>query len=127
MQIQHERTIEELAVRDMTEQALGDIAKFFQEQYSQRVTAILAGVDDPKQVGRWIRGEHQPRYDSELRLRTAYQVFRIITRAENAHIARAWMIGLNPQLDDESPINAIAHERYKEVLAAARTYCEGDL
>lgn len=56
MQIQHERTIEELAVRDMTEQALGDIAKFFQEQYSQRVTAILAGVDDPKQVGRWIRG-----------------------------------------------------------------------
>ncbi|WP_331742767.1 XRE family transcriptional regulator (plasmid) [Streptomyces sp. NBC_00868] len=115
------------AYRDTAELPITEIASFLQEQFSQRVVARLAGIEDPKQVGRWSRGLNGPRFDSEFRLRTAFQVFRYIEECENRHVARAWMMGMNPQLEDESPLLAIADERFKEVMAAARSYRQGDL
>ncbi|MFF1659146.1 hypothetical protein [Streptomyces sp. NPDC058255] len=84
-------------------------------------------MEDPKQVGRWTRGQNVPRFDSEFRLRTAYHVFTYISHCENRHIARAWMMGMNPQLEDDSPPEAISAERFKEVMAAARSFHQGDL
>lgn len=40
---------------------------------------------------------------------------------------RAWMPGMNPQLDDDSPIEAMAEGRFKEAMAAARSFQRGDL
>uniref|UniRef100_UPI002F917B13 XRE family transcriptional regulator n=1 Tax=Streptomyces virginiae TaxID=1961 RepID=UPI002F917B13 len=115
------------AYRDTAELKITEIATFLQEQFSQRVVARLAGIEDPKQVGRWSRGQNEPRFDSEFRLRTAFQVFRYIEECENRHVARAWMMGMNPQLEDESPLLVIADDRFKEVMAAARSYRQGDL
>ncbi|WP_285564988.1 XRE family transcriptional regulator [Streptomyces sp. RTGN2] len=127
MQTQRETTPEARALRDQTEQSIADIARFLQDTFSQRVVAFVAGIEDPKQVGKWCRGQNAPRLDSEMRLRTAYQIFKFIESAENLHTARAWMIGMNPQLDDDSPLEAIAGERYKEAMTAARAYLQGDL
>ncbi|MFF3726924.1 XRE family transcriptional regulator [Streptomyces erythrochromogenes] len=115
------------AYRNTAELKITEIASFLQEQFSQRVVARIAGIEDPKQVGRWSRGQNEPRFDSEFRLRTAFQVFRYIEECENRHVARAWMMGMNPQLEDESPLLAIADEKFKEVMAAARSYRQGDL
>ncbi|MFD5881923.1 XRE family transcriptional regulator [Streptomyces yangpuensis] len=115
------------AYRDTAELKIAAIAGFLQEQFSQRVVARIASIEDPKQVGRWSRGQNEPRFDSEFRLRTAFQVFRYIEECENRHVARAWMMGMNPQLEDESPLLAIADEKFKEVMAAARSYRQGDL
>ncbi|MFB7598730.1 XRE family transcriptional regulator [Streptomyces sp. NPDC056160] len=104
-----------------------DIARFLQDNFGQRLTAFIAGIEDPKQVGKWCSGQNSPRIDSELRLRAAHQVFRMIDLAENCHTARAWMIGMNPQLEDDSPIQAIAEDRHKDAMAAARSYLKGDL
>lgn len=38
---------------------------------------------------------------------------------------RAWFIGLNPQLDDVSPAEAIHDGRLKEAKAAARAFVAG--
>ncbi|WP_051813811.1 hypothetical protein [Streptomyces sp. NRRL S-340] len=103
------------------------IARFLQDNFGQRLTAFIAGIEDPKQVGKWCSGQNSPRIDSELRLRAAYQVFQMITLAENCHTARAWMIGMNPQLEDDSPVQAIAEDRHKDAMAAARSYLKGDL
>lgn len=127
MQTQTGSTAEARALRAQTEESIAGIARFLQETYSQRLTAYVAGIEDPKQVGRWCREQSAPRYESEERLRTAYQVFKLIEAGENFHIARAWMIGMNPQLDDDSPLHAIAEARYKDVMAAARAYLQGDL
>jgi hypothetical protein len=127
MQTQPGPTAEARAHRAQTEESIGGIARFLQETYSQRLTAHIAGIEDPKQVGRWCKEQSTPRYDSEERLRTAYQVFKLIEGGENFHIARAWMIGMNPQLDDDSPLQAIADARFKDVMAAARAYLRGDL
>ncbi|HET9379426.1 MAG TPA: XRE family transcriptional regulator [Streptomyces sp.] len=131
MQTEREKTTtataDDRAHRETTEQPVAEIARFLQEMFSQRVTAHIAKVEDSKQVGRWARAQNAPRFDSECRLRTAYQVFTYIATCENDHIARAWMMGMNPQLDDDSPIQAIADERFKEVMAAARSFRRGDL
>ncbi|MFF7976750.1 XRE family transcriptional regulator [Streptomyces sp. NPDC007905] len=129
MQIQRE-TIAEAearAHRSTAEQTIAEIARFLQDTFSQRVAAFIAGVEDPKQVGRWAKGQNAPRFDSEFRLRTAFNVFTLIAEYENQHIARAWMMGMNPQLDDDSPIEAIAGGHLKEVMAAARSFRRGDL
>lgn len=127
MPTQRETTAEARALRDTTEQSIAGIARFLQDTFSQRVVAFIAGIEDPKQVGKWCREQNAPRFDSEMRLRTAYQIFKFIENAENLHTARAWMIGMNPQLDDDSPLEAVAGERYKDVMTAARAYLQGDL
>jgi hypothetical protein len=44
---------------------------------------------------------------------------------ESPYVARAWFIGLNPQLDDDAPADAIREDRLKEALSAARAYIAG--
>lgn len=102
-----------------------EMAAYLQEHLGRRLTAVLAGVSDSREVGRWAQGDHAPRHDSELALSGAYQVFRLLAEVESPHTVRAWFIGMNPQLDDESPIEAIAAGRRREVLAAARAYAAG--
>ncbi|MFE9335842.1 XRE family transcriptional regulator [Streptomyces sp. NPDC007063] len=127
MQTQRELAAEVRAHRDTAEQTTAYVARFLQDNFGRRVTALVAGIEDPKQVGKWCKADNAPRIDSELRLRTAYQVFKLIENGENAHVARAWMIGMNPQLEDDAPVQAIADDRFKDVMAAARSYLQGDL
>jgi hypothetical protein len=44
---------------------------------------------------------------------------------ESDHTIRAWFMGTNPQLDDESPLEAVREGRNREVLAAARAFVTG--
>ncbi|MFJ8004064.1 XRE family transcriptional regulator [Streptomyces fagopyri] len=127
MQTQRETAAEARAHRDTAQQTIADIARFLQDVFSQRIVAVLAGIGDSKQVGNWAKGQNAPRFDAEVRLRTAYQVFKLVESGENCHIARAWMIGMNPQLEDCSPLQAIADDHFKEVMSAARSYLQGDL
>ncbi|MEU3226212.1 XRE family transcriptional regulator [Streptomyces sp. NPDC006976] len=129
MQTQRETSAEAegRALRTTTELRPDQMAQLLQDTFSQRVAALIAGIEDPKQVGRWARSQNTPRIDSENRMRAACQVFAFISDCENQHIARAWMLGMNPQLDDDSPIEAIAEGRFKEAMAAARSFQRGDL
>lgn len=70
-------------------------------------------------------GRHHPRHESEERLRAALQVFQLIQDAESLYTARAWMIGMNPQLEDEAPAQCIADGRMRDVMVAARAYVDG--
>lgn len=56
---------------------------------------------------------------------TAAQIIQQLADREDQHTARAWMIGMNPHLDDQAPILAIAEGRADEVRAAARAYLNG--
>ncbi|MFD7628047.1 XRE family transcriptional regulator [Streptomyces sp. NPDC059851] len=104
---------------------ISDIARFLQDNLGQRLTARIANISDPKQVGKWASGDTMPRPESEQRLRAALQVFQLIQDAESLYTARAWMIGMNPQLDDEAPAQCIADGRWRDVMVAARAYVDG--
>ncbi|MFJ8162139.1 XRE family transcriptional regulator [Streptomyces sp. NPDC096136] len=104
---------------------ISEIARFLQDNLGQRLTARIANINDPKQVGKWASGDTNPRPESEQRLRAALQVFQLIQDAESLYTARAWMIGMNPQLDDEAPAQCIADGRMRDVMVAARAYVDG--
>lgn len=99
-----------------------DVAAFLAGAFGQKLVAYMAGVDDAKTVSRWTAGTHAPRDENELRLRVAYQVFHLLQEQESPHTIRAWFVGINPQLNDESPASAIREDRHKDVVVAARAF-----
>ncbi|WP_030561843.1 hypothetical protein [Streptomyces aureocirculatus] len=105
--------------------SIADIARFLQENLGQRLTARITNINDARQVGKWASGTSAPRQEAEERLRAALQVFQLIQDAESLYTARAWMIGMNPQLQDEAPLTVIADGRFRDVMVAARAYVDG--
>jgi hypothetical protein len=84
------------------------------------LVAGLAGSRDAKVSYEWARADGpSPKTDSERRLRFAYGLWLAVSQVESEDVARAWCIGLNPWLDEASPIDAIREGRFKEVAAAA--------
>jgi hypothetical protein len=106
---------------------VSEIAGVLQELLSRRLTAFVAGVGDGKTVGRWANGEVAEirDYTTEQRLRTAYEIAQLLMGDDSAQTVKAWFIGLNPQLGDVSPAEAINEGRLKEALAAARAFVVG--
>ena len=101
------------------------IAGFLQDTLGSKLTAYIAGVTDPKMVTRWAGGHSKPGAERERRLRAAYQVFQLLLEAEDEHVARAWFIGMNPQLDDEAPADCLRAGQTKDVMTAARAFLSG--
>ncbi|MFG2785912.1 XRE family transcriptional regulator [Streptomyces prunicolor] len=113
------------AHRRTVSMSTADIARFLQDHLGQRLTARITNLSDHRQVGKWASGENTPRPEAEERLRAALQVFHLIQDAESLYTARAWFIGMNPQLDDQAPLTVIAEGRYRDVMTAARAYVDG--
>ncbi len=112
--------------RESVSMPLNQIVGVLQEQLSRRLTAYIAGVKDTKTVARWASGDVVGiRLESERRLRTAYQITSLITQFDSPRTARAWFVGLNPQLNDVSPAEALHEGRLQESLSAARAYITG--
>lgn len=101
------------------------IAAYLQEALGQKLVAYMAGVGDSKGVGLWARGSQHPRAEAEARLRAAYQIYHLLLSGDSPHAVRAWFIGMNPQLDDDSPAQALHEGKLKEALAAARSFITG--
>jgi hypothetical protein len=120
-------------VRDQIEQvhrrtvkaSVPEITKFLEEVLTRQLIAYMTEVKDGKTVGRWASGDRNPDRETESRLRAIYQIFQILQAEESSHTVRAWFIGLNPQLDDESPATAIREGRAKDVLVAAKSWVAG--
>ncbi|MGH3429974.1 MAG: hypothetical protein ACRDQZ_20795 [Mycobacteriales bacterium] len=114
---------EKEAHRQSTETSIADIASFLSETLGASLTAHMCGVDR-KTRRRWTKGA-KPGEAKERRLRAAYQAFHLLQSRDSQHTVRAWFMGLNPQLDDESPVEAIREDRLRDVNVAARAFVLG--
>jgi hypothetical protein len=119
------RIASQAAHRQAVESSVQDVVAYLQEVLGQRLVAAIAGVADTKAVARWSAGQRAPRHEAEQRLRDAYQIFRLLLAEEAPQTVRAWFIGLNPQLDDESPVRAIRDGRAQDVMVAAKAFLAG--
>lgn len=105
---------------------MSDVVSFLQDLLGRRLVAYVAGVKDAKTVSRWANGEVESvRQESEARVRTAYEVAQLLVQFDSPRIVKAWFIGLNPQLGDISPAEAIKEGKLKEVKASARAFVAG--
>ena len=76
----------------------------------------------PRAVTRWVAGEVQPSAREEDLLRDAFQITHLLSEVESNEVIRAWFMGMNAQLGDESPVEALREGRVREVMAAARAF-----
>ena len=116
----------ERAHRQSVHASLDEVAGYLQELLSRRLVAYIAGVKNAKTVTRWARGEvRNVRYENEKRLRTAYEISQLLVGFDSPRVVKAWFIGLNPQLGDVSPAEAIHDGGLKEAMSAARAFVAG--
>jgi hypothetical protein len=116
---------EHQAHRKAVESPFADVVTYLQEVLGQKLVAYIAGVSEPRTVSRWRSGDRTPRADHEQRVRCAYQIFQLLLAEEAPHTVRAWFLGLNPQLDDESPADGIRKGMFREVQVAAKSFLAG--
>jgi hypothetical protein len=117
-------SVHEAHERSVTMDIAG-VAGYLQEVLGQKLVAHIASVRDPKGVGQWARGTQVPRLEAERRLRATYQILHLLLTVDSPHVARAWFIGMNPQLDDEAPADIIREGHLREALVAAQAFVSG--
>ena len=114
-------TTMEQVLRLSVQEGTDTIAQSLQETLGQRLTAFAVGIKDPKAIGKYAAGR-QPRADTEARLRDLFRVTRLLLSTEPPATVRAWMIGANPQLADEAPIEALHRRQTPAVMRAAEAF-----
>jgi hypothetical protein len=84
------------------------MAAYLQGLLGQKLTAVMVGIEDPKAVGKWARGERAPRGEAAQRLRDAFHVATLLALGESEETVRAWLMGMNPLLEDRAPAAVFA-------------------
>ena len=94
----------------------------------KKLTAYVGGAKDVRSVDRWIAG-NLPYRDAEDRIRFAYRVASSLNSREHRNVVQAWLTGLNPELNDRSPIRmmreGVLEEVGPQILGAARAFLAG--
>lgn len=88
--------------------------------------AYLGSVKETRAVNQWADGARAPSADVQRRLRVALQVVAPIAEIDSPAIAQAWLQGLDPLLDDQSPARLLREgdidQAGPDVIGAARAF-----
>jgi hypothetical protein len=106
---------------------VAQIAAHLNDNLGPKLTAFMVGKDQ-QTVARWAKATQQPpRNDVEVerRLRAVFAIVLLLSENDTRHVIRAWFLGMNPQLDDLSPAEAIANGELRDAMAAARAFVAG--
>ncbi len=98
------------------------------ELLGARVCAALGSVRETRAIAQWAAGSRTPSTAVQQRLRVALQAAAAIAAADSAAVAQAWFQGMNPQLDDRSPLLLLRDGDLDEVgpavIGAARAFVD---
>lgn len=113
--------LQHVAKKPATDLDLPSLVRALDETLGKGLVAVIAGVDDARDIGAWITGEQSPQPDAECRLRDAFEITRLLLQRESAETVGAWFMGMNPDLDDQAPALLLGADPH-EVLLAARNF-----
>jgi hypothetical protein len=86
------------------------------------LTAVVVGRD-LKTVRRWLTGQGPHRDDEKRRVWDVLQVVELLLANNSPSTVGAWFVGMNPELDDQSPADLLAEDgQARAVMAAARSF-----
>ena len=111
-------------LQELLGRSSADYTKQLVEVLGAPLVAVLGGAKDTRSVRNWATG-NGPREDKVRRLRAAVQVVEVLQLRFEADMIRAWFTGMNPDLEDQSPLLILADEddrRFQPVLLAARRF-----
>lgn len=58
--------------------------------------------------------------EQKKRVNVMYEIWNKVSQSEGDDLARAWFIGANPWLNDDSAVAAIREDRFEQVRVAAQ-------
>src|SRR5690348_10531033 len=79
------------------------------EILGKKLVAYIASVKDVRAIDRWIAGA-EPYRGNQERLRLAYHVAGMLRDHDSKNVVQAWLIGVNPELNDRVPIRLLREE-----------------
>ena len=104
---------------------LSEISRELATIIGKKLTAYIGHAKDTRTVDCWISGGEADE-DAEQRLRFAYHVVKIVREQESPKVVQAWLIGMNPELDDRVMIRMLREEPLDTavpfILGAARAF-----
>lgn len=107
------------------EWGVAQIATYLSENIGPKLVAYMVGKST-QTVARWAAGTQQPpQPEVESRLRGIFQIVQMLVEVDSRHVVRAWLLGMNPQLEDRSPAEVIAEGQMREAMTAARAFTSG--
>ncbi len=102
-----------------------DLVRVLNENLGPTIVQTIAGVQDRTMPSRWAKPDGPtPRIEAQRKLRLGFQVWSTLATSQGPHIALAWLVGANPRLDENLPLQYIVDERAAEVLGAAVAFVE---
>ena len=116
------------AYRRAIQEPFATIVAELAEILGKKLTAYIGGVKDTRVVERWMQGGVEPYRDADRRIRLAYQIAKTLSEHDSARVVQAWFTGLNPELQDRTPIRLLKEEGDKvgpELLNAMRAFLAG--
>lgn len=94
-----------------------------QDVLGQRIAAAAVGVSNPRQVGKWARGQGVKEFEVEERLLALVRLVEILrSRFDSPQLIRSWVLAPKADLDEASPLEVFADGDTRTVLRAARSY-----
>ena len=115
-----ERTAHRVATRPSIQEVAAELNPIF----GRELLAVMTGVQNPRTVTQWVRGESEPHPGSAKSLRdVAYVAELLLASGQERETVQAWFVGMNPQLQGQSPAEVIGPDA-KAVLAAAKAFLQ---
>lgn len=112
--------------RESAEASVAQMATALKDLLSSKLTAYMVGVESERSIQRWATcAVKDIGYESMLRLRTAYELVLLLTEYRSEQFAKGWFVGVKPQLDFITPVEAIRSNQLRDVIGAARAALTG--
>lgn len=110
---------------ETTRMDLHELVRVLLENLGVAAVQGMTGTKDRSVPARWAREDGPtPQTVTQQRLRLGFQVWRTVELAEGRDVALAFMLGANPRLGDDMPLNAVYELNRHDVLGAARAFVE---
>src|SRR6266481_651890 len=94
------------AYRESLQLPFPELVSQLASSIGRKLTAYIAGVKDVRALDRWLQGG-EPYGDVEKRLRFAFRVVRTLQDHHSPRVVQAWLMGVNPELGDRTPIRLL--------------------
>lgn len=97
------------------------IARELREALGADLVARMTRVD-PELVDQWAAGGQAPSAQDEQTLRAVFEIYKTLAGPQTPKLARAWLLGLNPNFESQQPAEVFASGQARDVLIEAENY-----
>lgn len=103
---------------DIVDTDLSETVAYLCQRFGQVLTAAIAGVEDARLIDAWTHGKPVEPPDSRRSLLAAGRVAKLLDESFSEQSVQAWFMGMNPDLDDRSPVEVLREDPDRVVQAA---------